>query len=87
MNEKIRQDICIGSNIRALRQKAHLTQEQVVRQLNERGIASSQVMYSRLESGRYNIRVAELVAFSEIFGEEDFNAFFKDIDVGRITSL
>jgi len=76
MNEKIRQDICIGRNIRALRQNAHMTQEQVVAKLNERGLPSSRSIYSQQECGRYNIRVSELKAFSEIF-DVDYNAFFK----------
>lgn len=87
MDEKIRQDICIGSNIRTLRLKAHLTQKQVVARLNEHGIASCQGIYSRMESGRYNIRVAELVAFSEIFGVHDFNDFFKDVELGKTDSI
>lgn len=82
MSEKIRKDICVGKNIRALRRKAHLTQEQVVRQLSERGIVSSRSIYSQIECGRYNIRVSELAAFSEIFGV-DYNAFFKNEETGR----
>lgn len=74
MNVKIRQDVSIGRNIRKMRQKAHLTQEQVVELLNERGIESSRSIYSQMECGRYNIRVSELVAYSEIFGV-DYNAF------------
>ncbi len=76
MNEKIRQDINLGNNIRTLRRKAHLTQKQVVAKMDERGLVCSRSIYSQMECGRYNIRVSELVAFSEIFGV-DYNAFFK----------
>lgn len=76
MSTKIRQDISIGSNLRSLRRGAHLTQEQVVGQLKERGIEISRSIYSQIECGRYNIRVSELAAFSEIFGV-DYNAFFQ----------
>lgn len=82
MSVKIRQDVSVGENIRRLRRKAHMTQEQVVALLNERGIASSRSIYSQMECGRYNIRVSELVAFSEIFGV-DYNAFFKDMEEGQ----
>lgn len=75
MNEKIRQDISLGSNIRALRRKAHLTQEQVVAKMDERGLACSRSIYSQMECGRYNIRVSELAAFREIFGV-DYNTLF-----------
>lgn len=76
MSIKIRQDISLGSNIRALRRKAHLTQEQVVSRLTEYGITISRSIYSQIECGRYNVRVSELKAFSEIF-DADYNAFFQ----------
>lgn len=76
MNEKIRQDISIGKNIRALRRSAHLTQEQMAAELCGRGIPISRSIYSQMECGRYNIRVSELTAFAEIFGV-DYNALFK----------
>lgn len=80
MSKKIRQDVSIGRNIRALRQKMHLTQEQVVVKLGERGIVSSRSIYSQIECGSYNIRVSELAALTEIFGV-DYNAFFKNMDI------
>lgn len=82
MDNKIRQDISIGNNIRTLRREAHLTQEQVVVKLSERGIVSSRSIYSQIECGRYNIRVSELAAFSDIFGV-DYNAFFKSAEEGQ----
>lgn len=80
MNKKIRQDIRIGKNIRALRRNAHLTQEQMTAKMCERGLTISRSIYSQMEYGRYNIRVSELAAFSEIFGV-DYNAFFKATEV------
>lgn len=77
MGEKIRQDISLGSNIRVLRRKAHLTQEQVVAKLTEYGITISRSIYSQIECGRYNVRVSELAAFSKIFGV-DYNALFEN---------
>lgn len=79
MSNKIRQDINIGSNIRVLRRKVHLTQEQVVARLGERGIVSSRSIYSQIECGNYNIRVSELAALSDIFGV-DYNAFFNNVE-------
>lgn len=78
MGNKIRQDICIGTNIRTLRRNAHMTQQQVVIRLGERGIGISRSIYSQIECGTYNVRVSELRAFSEIFGV-DYNAFFENI--------
>lgn len=78
MSQKIRQDISLGSNIRALRKKAHLTQEQVTAYLQLQGLDISRSSYSQIECGTYNIRVSELVALSHLFGT-DFNAFFQNI--------
>jgi len=80
MSVKIKQDINIGCNIRDLRRKADLTQEQVVTRLNERGIPSNRSIYSQMECGLYSIRVSELIALAEIF-DVDYNAFFKGVDL------
>lgn len=75
MSQKIKQDISIGNNIRSLRKNAHLTQEQVVTQLQLQGLDISRSSYSQIECGTYNIRVSELVALAKLF-QVDFNAFF-----------
>lgn len=80
MAQKIRQDINIGSNIRALRRKSHLTQAQVVAKLNEYGIASSRSIYSQIECGVYNIRMSEIVVLLEIFNV-DYNELFAGVKV------
>lgn len=78
MNQKIKQDISIGSNIRSLRKQSHLTQEQVVARLQLQGIEISRSSYSQIECGTYNIRVSELIALAELF-QVDFNAFFLNL--------
>lgn len=78
MSQKIKQDIHIGNNIRTLRKKSKLTQEQVVTHLQLQGIEISRSSYSQIECGTYNIRVSELVALAELF-QTDFNSFFNDI--------
>lgn len=79
MSQKIKQDIHIGNNIRTLRKKSKLTQEQVVTHLQLQGIEISRSSYSQIECGTYNIRVSELIALAALF-HTDINAFFKDID-------
>lgn len=78
MSQKLKQDIQIGSNIRKLRKKAGLTQEQVVAKLQLKGLETSRSSYSQIECGTYNIRISELVALTEFF-QVDYNAFFQDI--------
>ena len=76
--QKIRQDIRLGHNIRAMRISAHMTQEQVVAQMQLAGCDISRSIYSQIEGGTYNIRVSELVVLAGIF-EVDYNAFFQNI--------
>lgn len=78
MTQKIRHDITLGSNIRKLRRQSHLTQEQVVAQLQLQGIDISRSSYSQIECGTYNIRVSELTALAKIF-QTDYNAFFENL--------
>lgn len=78
MAQKIKQDVQIGSNIRSLRKKAKLTQEQVVTYLQLQGIEVSRSSYSQIECGTYNIRVSEMIALAELF-QVDFNAFFENL--------
>ncbi len=79
MDQKIKQDLCIGSNLRRLRLSCHLTQEQVAIQMQLAGINMSRDYYAHIENGTYNIRTSELVQFSKIF-HCDFNEFFLDIN-------
>jgi transcriptional regulator with XRE-family HTH domain len=78
MGQKIKQDISIGNNIRNLRKKSHLTQEQVVARLQLQGLETSRSSYSQIECGTYNIRVSELIALTEIF-EVDYNTLFENL--------
>lgn len=67
---KIRQNNApynIGNNIRKYRIKNQLTQEQTVIKMQLLGIEISRSIYSQIECGRYNVRVQELLALSEIF--------------------
>ncbi len=75
---KIKQDISIGHNIKELRKKSNLTQEQVSVKLQLEGINMTGNFYGHIESGTYNIRVSELSALRKIFNAE-YNDFFKGI--------
>ena len=66
MEQKIKQDYCIGTNIRSLRLKAGYTQEQVSAKLQVLGINMSRDFYAHIESGTYNIRVSELAALHRV---------------------
>ena len=78
MSQKIRHNATLGDNIRNLRLKLNLTQEQVVAKLQLRGLDTSRSSYSQIESGTYNIKVSELVALKTIF-RCSFDDFFLNI--------
>ena len=78
--QKIKQDISIGNNIRNLRKKSQLTQEDVVTRLQLQGIDISRSIYSQIECGTYNIRASELIALAKLFNVE-IGTFFDNIDL------
>ena len=65
----------VGDNIRKYRIQNHLTQEQTIIKMQLLGIEISRSIYSQIECGKYNIRVQELLALSQIF-QVDIGAFF-----------
>ena len=75
---KLRQDICIGDNLRRLRKSKKLSQEDVAAKLQLLGCDISRSIYSRYELGTLNIPVKCLIALTEIF-HCDFNAFFEGL--------
>lgn len=79
MEQKIKQDISIGENIRTLRMKAGLTQGEVAAKWQLQEIDRSANFYSHIESGTYNIKVSELAALRRIF-HCTFEDFFQGID-------
>ncbi len=80
--QKLRQnhDISIVQKLKSLRIKANLTQEQVVAQLQLKNLSTSRSAYSQMESGRYNIKISELIALAEIF-HTDYNTIFEDLSL------
>ncbi len=75
MSQKIKQDISIGKNIRKLRKKKNLTQEQMTAKLQLRNSNITRSIYSQIECGTYSIRVSELLAIADIL-ECDINTLF-----------
>lgn len=79
MARRLKQDISIGPNLRALRKKAGLSQEAVVGKLTLMGITTvSREILSQMESGRYSIRISVLLALKELYGA-DIGAFFQGV--------
>ncbi len=64
---KLVQDVGIGENIRILRKKVGLTQDQVVAQMQIRGLQISRPSYSKIENDKHNLRISDLITLKNIF--------------------
>ncbi|OUQ51389.1 helix-turn-helix domain-containing protein [Lachnoclostridium sp. An118] len=82
MSKVINQDISIGHNLKALRLRANLSQEEVATKLQVLGISTmSREIISQMELGRHNIRVTVLLALKEVYKVDSFDEFFEDISL------
>lgn len=76
--DKLRQDLNMGTNIRALRKQCHLTQEEVTAKLQILGQDINRSIYSRYETGELNIKISHLIALKNIFNCT-YDDFFADL--------
>lgn len=79
MSANLKQDISIGKNLKSIRKRNGLTQNQVSAQLEVRGLPVSSDILAKMEQGKYSIRVSVLLALKQIYKVESFDEFFKDI--------
>ena len=79
MSEKIKQDISIGSNLKVLREKCKLSQEQVAAKLQTLGFNISREIISQMELGKYSIRVSVLLAMKSIYHVATYDEFFANL--------
>ena len=71
MSDKLKQDVSIGSNLRRLRKKARLSQQDVSIKLDLLGLSTSREIVSRMERGQYSIRISVLRALKDSEKPED----------------
>ena len=58
--QKIKQDICIGKNIRAIRKQRKIGQTELVRQLQLGGVEITRETLVKIERGTQHIRASQL---------------------------
>ena len=73
-----KQDISIGGNLRRLRNRAGLSQEQAAAKLQLQGLPVSREILSQMERGLYSIRISVFLALKELYGAE-FPDFFENL--------
>lgn len=78
MSTVINQDISIGANLKALRLRNKLSQEDVAAKLQVMGFTISREIISQMELGHHNIRVSVLLALKELY-HATFDEIFADL--------
>ena len=78
---KLKQDLSMGSNLKALRKKVGLTQAQAAAQLEVRGLPISADILAKMEQGKYSIRLSVLKALKEIYKAGSYDDFFQGLSL------
>jgi transcriptional regulator with XRE-family HTH domain len=79
LSTKLKQDISIGHNLRMLRQKAGLSQEEAAAKLQVMELPVSREIISQMELGKYSIRISVLLGMKEIYKVPSMEEFFKEL--------
>lgn len=69
------QDISIGENLKALRERSGYSQSDLVTKLHLMGSNMSRSTYSKIETGTRNIRISDFLALKQIY-DVDYSEFF-----------
>jgi len=75
MEQKIRRDRNMGSNLRRLRNDKNLSQEKICAELQRRGCDIGRTTYAKYESGELNIRASVIIAL-KAFYKCSYDEFF-----------
>lgn len=79
MEQKIRQDLNLGANLRRLRDSAGISQEKLCAELQRRGCDIGRSTYAKYEAGELNIRASVIVELRRIYNCS-YDEFFFGLD-------
>lgn len=79
MEQKLRRDMFMGRNLRALREKSGLSQEKLCVELQRRGCDIGRTTYAKYENGELNIRISVIVTLKKIYSCA-YDDFFTGLD-------
>lgn len=82
MEQKIRRDRNIGSNLKRLRESHQISQEKLCAELQRRGCDIGRSTYAKYENGELNIRASVLIELKKIYGCP-YDEFFMGLDSNR----
>lgn len=79
MEQKIRRDRDMGTNLKRLRIRNHYSQEKLCAELQRRGCDIGRTTYAKYEAGELNIRASVLVELRKIY-KCAYDDFFEGLD-------
>ena len=66
MEQKLRRDRNMGSNLKKMRLERKISQEKLCAELQRRGCDIGRTTYEKYESGELNIRISVLIALKKV---------------------
>ncbi|MBQ6600459.1 MAG: helix-turn-helix transcriptional regulator [Clostridia bacterium] len=79
MEQKIRQDLNLGDNLRRLRLQKGISQEKLCAELQLRGCDIGRSTYAKYEAGELNIKASIIIELKKIYNCA-FDDFFAGLD-------
>ncbi len=79
MEQKIRRDLNLGTNLRRLRDSFEISQEKLCAELQRRGCDIGRTTYAKYESGELNIRASVIVELKKYYNCS-YDDFFEGLD-------
>ena len=79
MEQKIRRDRNIGSNLKRLREERHISQEKLCAELQRRSCDIGRTTYAKYEAGQLNIRASVLIELRKFY-DCTYEDFFLGLD-------
>lgn len=86
MEQKIRRDRNMGSNLRKLRNEHKISQEKLCAELQRRGCDIGRTTYAKYESGELNIRASVIIELKKIYNC-DYDDFFAGLDTSEFNDF
>ncbi len=79
MEQKIRRDLNLGTNLRRLRDSFGISQEKLCAELQRRGCDIGRTTYAKYEAGELNIRASVIVELKKYYNCS-YDEFFEGLD-------
>jgi transcriptional regulator with XRE-family HTH domain len=79
MEQKIRRDLNLGTNLRRLRDSVGISQEKLCAELQRRGCDIGRTTYAKYEAGELNIKASVIVELKKYYNCS-YDDFFEGLD-------